>query len=92
MPLDGPRLAEIALRSQRSAVPSSHLVEEELMDDRRLDQIADTIDDIAVVVEEIKEGRNCPLSEQQLDQVQHQLEDVRAKLDDLEDEPNATST
>ena len=62
------------------------------MDDRRIDEMADTIDDIAVMLEEIKEGRNCGLSEQQLDQVHRQLEDIREKLDDVEDQGTDTST
>jgi hypothetical protein len=56
------------------------------MDDRRIDEMADTIDDIAVMLEEIKEGRTCGLNKQQLEQVHRQLEDIRDKLDDVEDE------
>jgi hypothetical protein len=56
------------------------------MDDRRIDEMADTVEDIAVLLEEIKEGRNCSLSQQQLERVQHELEAVRASLDTLEDQ------
>jgi len=62
------------------------------MDDRRIDQMADTIDDIAVALEEIKEGRNCALNEEQLEQVHRQLEDIRSRLDEVENQAADTSS
>jgi hypothetical protein len=55
------------------------------MDEKKIEEVADTVDDIPASVEEIQENEPHGDNRTTLKKIEHRLEDISGTLDDIED-------